>query len=294
MKKKFLLTVAVFCMTAAVLGCDKKTDDIPTIGTMPVPTAETETTTKKKELYMFDVNKKGEVTILQGMDYSVEELIIPDTYNGMPVVDIMAESFDNYESLKRVVWPDSVSVIKKEMFSDCKNLVSVEIPEGVTEIETWAFRKCTSLERIELPNTLEKLGSGCFIWCSSLEEIIIPEGITELGQICMCCSSLKRVTIPGSVVKLEGSFEECSSLESIVIPEGVEYIGDRTFSGCSMLREITLPASLTGIHEEAFREYSGERGGMTADNLKGITVYAPAGSYAEQWARDMGCYVIIR
>ena len=48
------------------------------------------------------------------------------------------------------------------------------------------------------------------------------------------------------------AFEGCSSLKSITIPSSVTSIGDFAFKGCSSLTSITIPSSVTNIGERAF------------------------------------------
>ncbi len=137
-------------------------------------------------------------------------------------------------------------------------------------IKDGAFRSYDNLKKVVWPSKFT-IGKEMFKDCISLIEVEIPEGVTKIGLQC---------------------FEGCTSLRTIVIPEGVTEIGSTAFTGCTSLKEITLPASLTSIDEKSFLIYSGEKNGIAAGNLEDIIVYAPAGSYAEEWARGMGYAVI--
>ena len=68
------------------------------------------------------------------------------------------------------------------------------------------------------------------------------------------------------------AFCECSRLTKVVIPEGLIKIGDFAFLSCNRLKNISLPKSLTEISHTAM-----------PDN---ITISAPVGSYAEQYAKE--------
>ena len=50
----------------------------------------------------------------------------------------------------------------------------------------------------------------------------------------------------------KGVFSGCTNLKSIVIPDSVTTIGEEAFKGCSGLQSIALPDSVTTIGEEAF------------------------------------------
>lgn len=97
-----------------------------------------------------------------------------------------------------------------------------------------------------------------FFGHSSLKEIKLPEGVTEIGR---------------------DSFRDCSSLEKIDLPESVKKIGEDAFMGCSSLHEIQLPNSVTKIGYGAFEARS-------LGYTNHLTIYAPAGSYAETYAKE--------
>ncbi|MBQ6020932.1 MAG: leucine-rich repeat protein [Clostridia bacterium] len=117
------------------------------------------------------------------------------------------------------------------------NVKTAIIGEGVSSVGEFAFAYCASLEEVSLPDTLTKLGYGAFL----------KTGLTS-------------ATVPGSVRVLDGgTFAECASLTDAVIEEGVErIIWSEVFAGCTSLRTVFLPASLTeGIDSEMFTLYGG-------------------------------------
>ena len=73
----------------------------------------------------------------------------------------------------------------------------------------------------------------------------------------MNCTTLTSVTIPDSVVELQGFqgygvFYRCTSLQSVKLSNNLEVIGNYTFNSCSSLQEITIPASVASIEQNAF------------------------------------------
>ena len=83
------------------------------------------------------------------------------------------------------------------------------------------------------------------------------------------------VTIPDGVTSIgDCAFEGCSNLTSITIPDGVTSIGDCAFYECKKLTSITIPDGVTSIGYSAFY------------GCKKLTIHAPAGSYAEQYAKE--------
>ena len=88
-------------------------------------------------------------------------------------------------------------------------------------------------------------------------------------------SSIVSVKIPDSVKQIgDCAFENCKAICSVIIPNGMKEIGWRAFSGCAVLDSIEIPASVEKIGMSAFY------------NCPNLTIHAPAGSYAEQYAKE--------
>ena len=74
----------------------------------------------------YEINAAGTGYIVTGIGTCTDtEIVIPDMYNGLPVVEI-----DDWA------------------FCYCDSLTSVVIPDSVTEIGAWAFNGCSNLTEI--------------------------------------------------------------------------------------------------------------------------------------------------
>ena len=178
------------------------------------------------------------------------DVVIPSTYNGLPVTSIGKESFHNCGSLVSIKIPTSVKSIGSLAFAG-SSLTSIRIPDSVTSISDSAFYSCESLKNIEIPDSVTTIGDYAFDNCRSLTSITIPDGVTSIGRsIFSGCSNLTNVVIPDSVTSIGAwAFADCRSLTSVVIPNNVTKISDYTFDNCSSLTNITLlskiPATIT-------------------------------------------------
>lgn len=218
---------------------------------------------------------------------------IPETISEIP--DSM---FSECNALAAIHIPESISRVGEYAFSQCQSLISIEFPEGLDSIGESAFEDCIALKLVKIPRSLKCLENSAFKGCTSLvliqfsegagecliqtfEDCValktqnIPEGTEELYGTFQGCSSLKKIKLPDSLTIVgEKAFSDCDSLEEIVLPESVQEIGEEAFMNCSALRKIKIPATVQMIEDDAFYE---------CDHL---TICAPAGSYAEQFAKE--------
>ena len=99
------------------------------------------------------------------------------------------------------------------------------------------------------------------------DSFVIPESVTQ------------NVTgITYKVIAIgDNAFRGCSGLRSVTIPESVTTIGDNAFRGCSGLRSITIPESVTSIGNYAFRGCSGLTSVTIPESVTSIGNYAFSG-----------------
>ena len=84
---------------------------------------------------------------------NAQELIIPDTLDGMKVTAIGDLAFYSCSSLTAVTIPESVTAIGDDAFSYCSSLIAVTIPDSVTAIGDGAFSDCSSLTATVTPDS---------------------------------------------------------------------------------------------------------------------------------------------
>lgn len=118
---------------------------------------------------IFSLNSDGKGYTVSGCyETAVGEMIVPETYNGLPV-----------------------TAIGDRAFSRCSNLTSITIPNSVTSIGDYAFSACSGLTGITLPDGISGIGVAAFNACYSLQSITIPDGARYIGERAFngCCST---------------------------------------------------------------------------------------------------------
>lgn len=170
-----------------------------------------------------------------------DTVVIPDTYEGLPVTGIA-----DGETMMGLV-------LQSGVFMDHTEIKSVSLGANLTSIGLGAFSGASGLESIDLSG-VDSLGQWSFQNCSSLTSAELNEGLTEIPKNAFyACSSLRAIALPEQLTSIGASaFYNCSSLESIDIPSGVTAIGSSAFNGCSSVTEVVVPASVTSIGTSAF------------------------------------------
>lgn len=150
------------------------------------------------------------------------------------------------------------------------------IPEGMTSIGNEAFMGCSSLQSVSIPESVTEIEESAFYGCNGLESLVIPNGVTRIRKSAFsACRSLLNLTLSAALTRVESwSFSYCSSLTSVEIPDGVTVIEEFAFFGCDKLASVFIPGSVLAIEPDAF------------SNLDTLTIHAPTGSYAEQYAKE--------
>ena len=164
---------------------------------------------------------EGEYTVSGIGTCTDTEILIPTTYNDLPVVSVEASAFLNNTAITSVVLPDGITSIGENAFNGCESLTSVTFGKNsqLSSIGPGAFNYCYSLESITIPESVTNIGSEAFYYCYGLRSVTFGENsqLTSIG---------------------EGAFNWCESLESITIPASVTSIGEWAFVECYRLVEV--------------------------------------------------------
>lgn len=222
-------------------------------------------------------------------DFRQGELLVPDTYNGKPVLEIGNGAFSSLKFTSLYI-PKSIVSIGNEAFPSDIESVFFEEGSALENIGDNAF-SCYKLKEIKVPEGVKRIGRSAF---SQVEVVYLPAGIEYIGQyavnfgVALCADNERpsgwevewttngsrvywgvgeetSVNIDGVLYVVAGENAVVAKAEDWVkeveIPEkvaigGKEYvvgeIGLKAFAGCSSLKSVVIAHSIKEIGDFAF------------------------------------------
>ena len=205
-----------------------------------------------------------------------DEIVIPSTYKGLSVGGISFDAFKNNVNIKKIILPDTIESICGYAFAGCTALESIYLPDGLKDIQSYAFfgsglktltipdsvtilgsyacAECPNLESVKLPLKLETFFNNMFDNTPKLKNIELPDSLTYIGTTAFVGSSIESIKIPKKVYCIGESAFENTVINSVEFEKGSELktIKESAFKGCSNLKSIVIPASVTTIGTFAF------------------------------------------
>ena len=241
--------------------------------------------------------------VCTGLTVAEENVVIPSTYNGLPVRMVRWHDLEP-EISNRIVSiyiPDSIQFVgfAYDYYnnSDYENLTEIRLPrnpnamilgssyfsgcafyndpsnweDGALYMDDWLLATNGDLpEEYTVKQGTFGIAMGAFLYQdnedykSHVKKVTVPDGVQALVGSFTQCDSLEEVVLPDSLSSIGyNAFLLCNSLTSITIPDSVTSIGGGAFLSCSSLTSVTIPDGVTAIGDGAFYD---------CDSLTSITI----------------------
>lgn len=150
---------------------------------------------RSNETFNYVVLKNNEV-VITGTPFlynqtELTDIIFPSHIDGMIVSRIantvfVSRGYDGYNTvcIKKVVIPETITILEKGVFEHLHNLKSVDFSSEnkITKIEENALYYCEALENFVLGDELVEIEENAFASCISLTSIFIPSNVTIIGK----------------------------------------------------------------------------------------------------------------
>ena len=198
----------------------------------------------------------GHTISLENVDYKVKEGVV-----------IVCDGSLQGCNFRSIFLPDSVKAIGAVAFANSLNLVQCNIPPHTIFIkDNNPWGGCFNLQKLDCDSpwfTIKDslLYSSDFKTVYSIiswsNEVTISKKTSKVASNAFW--SLRKSGIVITKINLSNikhignkAFYGCSSLRSVIIPESVTFIGNEAFSDCKSLQYIIIPYSVTSIGKMAF------------------------------------------
>ena len=144
-----------------------------------------------------------------------------------------------------------------------KTFDDLQLFTGLTSIGAHAFEGANRLTSITIPETVKSIGTDAFK-ATNLSSIVIPKNVYHIYSGAFSETPLSSIMVSQDN-KWYDSRNNCNAIietsynelvvgcQNTVIPDDILVIGNKAFSGCSKLKSIILPESLTKIGYDAFK-----------------------------------------
>lgn len=245
-----------------------------------------------KKLWLFETLEDGslELTCYKGSD---TEVSVPPRIGKKAVSRIGAMAFspvrdrrtpaqcDAMRAITKIFIPNTVTRIHESMIRACTGLKELTVEDGnpvyhtagncliETESKTLICGCLTSV--IPTDGSVTAIGCSAFEGLWPLTSLEIPDTVNRIGAHAFGYTKLVSLSIPHGVTIIpEYCFDHCEDLTEILIPDSVTEIEHSAIYACMKLKDIYVPASVTKIGDFVFSK---------------AVIHAPAGSYAEEYAR---------
>lgn len=201
--------------------------------------------------------------INNGKEYAVASvgraqgnIVIDDTYNGLPVTTVSRLAFSRSLTVSSVTFGRNIKTLEDRAFYGCSEMTNVTLNSGLETIGNEVFQACSSLLSIDIPDSVKSIGEHAFAYCRNAESLNIGKGVTEIGDSAFVyCDKLATVKIPQNVTYIgETAFRSCDGLESVVFEGGELTVGNSVFFDCALLSQVDFGDTTMSIGNSMFKQ----------------------------------------
>ncbi len=264
LKTKKLLSL--FLCIAVLLGVFFwETNPIIAEGATPVTYESPEPVTPPESDFSYEMFSDSEEdgVIITGYSGKETKIIIPETLDGLTVVEIASDVFAGNKKLTYIKLPAGLIYLSGDAFKECFSLKKISVDKNnpdFVSVDGVIYTKDTNKNSENYGNPLVLLNfpagkSGSFT---------IPYGVKTIDTYAFAwCYNLTEIKMYNTVTAINAyAFLHCWGLESIRLSDNLITIGKEALAYCESLRYIDLPSSLISIGKDALL------GGIDYENNK--------------------------
>lgn len=231
----------------AFVGCDKLTEiNIPgSVKILPYRTFRGCTS-------LTDLNVGEGTEVIEDQSFwgcvKLENINLPKTITkvGMRAIANTAFYKDDYN------WDNGALYLGNILIElDTEFTGTYTVREGTTVIADSAFEEC-NITRLYLPKGLKILPQSALNLCKHLKNIYFNDDLEEIASICFpTYSEMSVIELPPNLKTIDYRAFSYTDFTEVKLPESLKTIDAEAFVSCKNLKEITIPAGVEKIGQEA-------------------------------------------
>lgn len=230
--RKWLSGILAIGLLLSLSACGDKDDD-----------GKKRKTQNNAEL-VYELTEDGQGYVVTDVEeMNGPDLIIPDTYQGVPVIAIAEYAIDYIDELESVTIGKNIQQIGYRAIYQCPNLKEITY-NAVSCEDSENF----PLDAIDAPKIAVTIGQ---------EVQRIPAKLFGTGEISsIYASRITSLTFAKDSQCTEigdNAFSNTLYVDALTLPYKLETIGEKAFYSSHTLTQVTLPATLTSIGYDAFK-----------------------------------------
>lgn len=137
----------------------------------------------------FSLSEDGQSYVVTGIGtYESTDIVIPDTYQSLPVTEVGYGAFMTSDKVSSVVFGNNVKVIGESAFWQCHNLEKVSFSDSIERIGNQAFADCPRIAFLAFGSGLTSIEETAFGGCHDLVSVTLNEALTAIGRDAFCDS----------------------------------------------------------------------------------------------------------
>ncbi|MDE6667195.1 MAG: leucine-rich repeat domain-containing protein [Clostridia bacterium] len=260
----------------------------------------------------YTLSDDGESYYVSEVGYSETSVVIPETYEGLPVEGIESGAFTHYHHsvgcggtypveiyLSSLTLPKTIKVIEREVFSNgygdhfnkdgygagCEKLIY----EGT--VEDWCNIKFGSspfshytdfyidgakVTDLVIPESVTTIPENAFAYYNKFKSVTLHEGITTIEKHAFYRGGVEEITFPCTDLTIgKEAFFENTELEKIAFTGEKLNLGERVFAYCTSLKDVEWnTVNITEIPEYTFANCYGLESFVIPASVEVIDWYA--------------------
>ena len=226
---------------------------------------------------IFEVIPGNEIAVINyiGLD---EDVIIPSSYDGLPITTIETDAFKNGTGVKTIYIPNSIKLIEPNSFRGIESLTAITLEEGnaVYSLDanggiSWQeefygeyykhllYVPSGKVDLLEISDDYFYIDDGALANTNATILKISTSGFLRFDEIfggdyAIVRNNVKQLIITDGYLRAS-MCENMTELYSVTVvdnPELGDYVDTAAFKGCTNLRGIILPSVITTLEDEAF------------------------------------------